>query len=88
VSDFVTASLAKPEYAHFIRAQNPGGGTAGTTGAHQSAPTPAANLTAQPPADMNLSQAVILAMASQKKVMDDPRLTPALGFGLRAVRQA
>jgi hypothetical protein len=88
VSDFVIASLAKPEYAHFIRAQNPGGGTAGTTGAHQSAPTPAANLTAQPPADMNLSQAVILAMASQKKVMDDPRLTPALGFGLRAVRQA
>ena len=43
VGDFVTAQLARPEYAHFIRASNPGGGTAGTTGAHQAAPTAPAN---------------------------------------------
>ena len=29
VGDFVQAQLARPEYAHFIRASNPGGGTAG-----------------------------------------------------------
>ena len=29
VGDFVAAQLARPEYAHFIRASNPGGGTAG-----------------------------------------------------------
>ena len=28
VGDFVQAQLAKPEYAHFVRASNPGGGTA------------------------------------------------------------
>ena len=84
VSDFVTASLAKPEYAHLSAAKNPGGGTAGTTARHQS--SHAGCELAAPPA-MNLSQAVILAMASQKKATDDPRLTPALGFGLRAVRQ-
>ncbi len=31
VGDFVAAQLARPEYAHFVRASNPGGGTAGAT---------------------------------------------------------
>ncbi len=31
-ADFVAAQLARPEYAHFVRAQNAGGGTAGSTG--------------------------------------------------------
>ncbi len=29
VGDFVHQQLARPEYAHFVRAQNPGGGTGG-----------------------------------------------------------
>jgi hypothetical protein len=51
VHDFITATLAKPEYAHFIRAQNPGGGTAGTQGT-QSAPTGPA-IAAPPPGPAN-----------------------------------
>jgi len=90
VSDFVTAQLGRPEYAHFVRAQNPGGGTAGTTGGHQAAPTPAANATTSTtPEPKNLSEAVILAMQGIKKDAADPRLTPGIGFGLRATaRQA
>jgi hypothetical protein len=38
VGDYVTAILGRPEYAHFLRAQHPGGGTAGTQGT-QSTPT-------------------------------------------------
>jgi len=89
-ADFVTAQLARPEYAHFIRAQNPGGGTAGTTGGHQAAPTPAANAALSTEgAPKNLSEAVILAMQGIKKDSADPRLTPGVSFGLRAAsRQA
>jgi hypothetical protein len=38
VDQFITAELAKPDYAHFLRAQNPGGGTGGTAGGSQAAP--------------------------------------------------
>lgn len=91
VTDFVQAQLARPEYAHFIRASNPAGGTAGTTGAHQAAPTSPATATqsAQP---KNFGEAIILQMQeSQKNQPTDPRLNPNVAMGLNArsmVRQA
>jgi hypothetical protein len=91
VGDFVQAQLARPEYAHFIRASNPGGGTAGTTGAHQAAPTSPA--TPVPPVQpKNFGEAIILQMQeSQKGQPSDPRLNPSVAMGLNArsmVRQA
>jgi hypothetical protein len=45
VEQFVTGELAKPEFAHFLRAQNPGGGTGaaqtGVQGAPLGVPEPA-----------------------------------------------
>ena len=91
VGDFVAAQLARPEYAHFIRASNPGGGTAGTTGAHQVAPTSPAN-PAAPTQPKNFGEAIILQMQeNQKSQPSDPRLNPAAAMGLNSrsmVRQA
>ena len=91
VGDYVSAQLARPEYAHFIRASNPGGGTAGTTGGHRAAPTSPANQAA-PVAPKNFGEAIILQMQeSQKNQPTDPRLNPAVAMGLNArsmVRQA
>ena len=91
VGDFVQAQLARPEYAHFIRASNPGGGTAGTTGAHQAAPTSPAT-PAAPVQPKNFGEAIILQMQeSQKNQPTDPRLNPAVPMGLNPrsmVRQA
>ena len=84
VSDFVAAQLARPEYAHFIRASNPAGGTAGTTGAHQAAPTSPANppLAPQP---KNFGEAIVLQMQElQKTQPTDPRLNPSAPMGLNA----
>jgi hypothetical protein len=84
VGDFVAAQLARPEYAHFIRASNPGGGTAGTTGAHQAAPTSPANPPA-PVAPKNFGEAIIMQIQeSQKNQPSDPRLNPAAPMGLNA----
>ena len=69
-SDYVAAMLARPEYAHFIRAQNPGGGTAGTTGARQAAPTPAPNPAVDTPPS-SLGEA-ILRLAAAKKATTVP----------------
>jgi len=100
VGEFVKAQLASPTYAHFIRAQNPGGGTAGTTGGHQAAPTPAANATTAPTEPRNMTEAVLMMMAAQKKseipahttggtVWDAEAGKPvrqgAAGFGLRPI---
>ena len=80
VSDFVGAQLARPEYAHFIRAQNPGGGTAGTTGAHQAAPTPTNPAAAATP--KNFGEAIILQMQEMAKSQPtDARLNPAAANG-------
>jgi len=87
VGAFIAAQLGRPEYAHFVRAQNPGGGTAGGT-AVQSVHTTAANPAAEPQ-PKNFSEAVILHTQSLEKTKADPRLTPSLGFGLRPMaRQA
>jgi hypothetical protein len=100
-AEFIAAQLARPEYAHFVRAQNPGGGTAGTTGAHQAAPTSPANPVQDTP-PRSLDEA-ILRMAIAKKAVSAPgNLTPGWkidgetaarqeipGWGLRgAARQA
>lgn len=39
VEQFVSGELAKPEFAHFLRAQNPGGGTGAAQTGVQGAPT-------------------------------------------------
>jgi hypothetical protein len=85
VGDFVAAQLARPEYAHFIRASNPGGGTAGGPGgASLAAPTSPAN-PAAPTQPKNFGEAIILQMAElQKGQSTDPRLNPAAPMGLNA----
>jgi hypothetical protein len=84
VGDFVQAQLARPEYAHFVRAQNPGGGTAGTTGAHQAAPTSPGNPAAQSQ-PKNFGEAIILQMQEISKTQpSDPRLNPAAPMALNA----
>jgi hypothetical protein len=85
VGDFVAAQLGRPEYAHFIRASNPGGGTAGGAGgASLAAPTSPAN-PAAPTQPKNFGEAIILQMAElQKGQSTDPRLNPAAPMGLNA----
>jgi hypothetical protein len=82
VGDFVTANLAKPEYAHFIRAQNPAGGTAGggSSGA-AAAPTGPAN--PAPVQPKNFGEAIILQMQEMAQATQgDNRLNPAAAMGL------
>jgi hypothetical protein len=85
VSDFVQAQLTRPEYAHFIRASNPGGGTAGgTSGGSLTAPTPAAN-PATTPQPKNFGEAIILQMQEMAKSQPaDPRLNPAVPMGINS----
>jgi hypothetical protein len=99
VNEFVASQLGRPEYAHFLRAQNPGGGTAGTTGAHQTAPTGPPNPTTEaPPASLGEA---ILRMAALKKAQEKPGQATggttwdgervvrqgAAGFGLKGVQK-
>ncbi len=86
--DHVATTLAKPEFAHFLRPHGMGGAGAGGANA---APTPPANET--PPAEpKNFSEAIILQMQeiAKNKVAADPRTDMRQGFGLGrvAVRQA
>jgi hypothetical protein len=84
VGDFVAAQLARPEYAHFVRASNPGGGTAGATGAHQTAPTSPVH-PAAPIQPKNFGEAIILQMQEIQKTQPiDPRLNPAAAMGLNS----
>jgi len=96
VNDHIAAILAKPEYAHFVRASNPGGGTGGVSPAGQTAPTQAAQQAA-PEAPRTLSDAIILTMKEMGKSSGLPGQADRGGedgrqmrgaFGLRApVRQ-
>lgn len=84
VTDFVTMQLGLPQYAHFIRASNPGGGTAGTTGAHATTPTAPAVATpqAQP---KNFGEAIVLQMQQNAAAQPaDPRMNPAAPMALNA----
>ena len=83
VKDFLAAKLGTPEYAHFIRATNPGGGTAGgpASGALAS-PTSPAN-PAELPVPKNFGEAIIMQMQSiAKEQPSDPRYNPKAAMGL------
>jgi hypothetical protein len=82
VGDYIGAMLGRPEYAHFLRAQNPIGGTGGPGG--QSTPTAPAN-PAAPVEPKNFSEAVIMQMQANQKAATDPRLNPTVPFGLRGI---
>jgi hypothetical protein len=82
VGNYIGAMLGRPEYAHFLRAQNSGGGAGG--GGGLSAPTSPA-IPAAPVEPKNFSEAVIMQMATAARTTADPRLTPAVGFGLRGL---
>ena len=80
VGDFVGAQLARPEYAHFVRAQNPAGGTAGTTGAHQAAPTPASPAATHDAKEFG--EAIILQMQEMaKEPAERSQTQPGRGHG-------
>jgi hypothetical protein len=89
VSDYVNGALAKPEYAHFLRPSNPGGGTAGGTGGgNLTVPTTPAN-PAPAPQFKNFGEAIIAQVQDRQKAGGvDPRLNPAVPMGLKAVRSA
>ena len=82
-ADFVAAQLASGDYAHFLRASNPNGGTAGggSSGA-ASTPTPSATATQEPP-PKNFGEAIVRQMQQvAKEQPSDPRLNPAAAMGL------
>jgi hypothetical protein len=83
VSDFVSQQLARPEYAHFVRASTQGGTATGQT--IQAAQTPPATL---PPAPQprNMGEAVILHMQGLQKDQGDARANLSLPMGLRPAR--
>jgi hypothetical protein len=85
VGDYIGAMLGRPEFAHFLRAQNPAGGT-GVVGG-QSIPTPPAHQ-APPVEPKNFSEAVLMQYATQTKQLADPRLNPTVPFGLRGTGPA
>jgi hypothetical protein len=86
VGQWIAAQLAQPKFSHFLRPQNPNGGTQGGAQGAQGTPTPAAQgAGAVDTSKMNLSEAVLLTVAAREKNGADPRLTPTLGFGLRPV---
>jgi hypothetical protein len=83
VNEFISQQLARPEYAHFLRASTQGGTATGQT--IQAAQTPPASPTpaAQP---KNMGEAVILHMQSMQKAQGDSRANMNLPMGLRPVR--
>jgi hypothetical protein len=84
--DFIGAMLGRPEYAHFLRAQNPAGGTGAIGG--QSTPTPAGN-PALPVEPKNFSEAILMQHAAKvAQGAVDARLTPTVPFGLPGTRVA
>jgi hypothetical protein len=83
VKDFIAEKLGSNGYAHFVRASNPNGGTAGggSSGA-ASTPTPSATATQEPP-PKNFGEAIVRQMQQiQKDKPSDPRLNPAAAMGL------
>ena len=84
--DFVSQTLARPEFAHFLRPHGAGGAGAGGAA---TTPTPVANPTPAPE-PKNFSEAIILQMkAMQQQKQEQPAaLDPRQGFGLKAIRHA
>jgi hypothetical protein len=96
VGEFVSQQLGKPEFAHFLRASHPGGGTASGQPAQTGATAPANPTPAPQPRTMG--EAVILHMATlaknevpgQQALSRDAegKLVKMPGFGLRAPAKA
>jgi hypothetical protein len=91
VSDFVREILAKPEFSHYMKAQSTGG-TGGTTGGHQMAPTaPAQTTPEQVPTVMGV--AAIMDVISRRQEEQQlnagipAALNPRAAFGLRPVQR-
>jgi hypothetical protein len=84
VGDFVKAKLGAPEYSHFIRANNPGGGTAGGAASGALAqPTAPANQAA-PVEPKNFGEAIVMQVkANQAAAETLPIGDQRLSFGLR-----
>lgn len=83
VGEFVSQQLARPEYAHFVRASTQGGTATGQT--VQAAQTPPAN-PAPATQPRNMGEAVILHMQGLQKAQGDARANLSLPMGLRAAR--
>jgi hypothetical protein len=83
VSEFVQQQLARPEYAHFVRASTQGGTSTGQM--VQAAQTPPSTPTPMPQ-PRNMGEAVILHMQNLQKTQGDPRANMGLSMGLRAAR--
>lgn len=83
VGEFVSQQLARPEYAHFLRASTQGGTATGQT--TQAAQTPPASPAADPQ-PRNMGEAVILHMQSAQKAQGDARANMNLPMGLKAAR--
>ena len=82
VGEFVSQQLARPEYAHFLRASTQGGTATGQT--VQAAQTPPANAAAAQP--RNMGEAVILHMQGLQRTQGDARSNLSLPMGLHAAR--
>ncbi len=81
--DFVAGVLAKPEYAHFLRATGAGGTGAG--GGSQSGPTPPGTTAPATPVN-NLGEYVIQQYQQrQQAAPQDPRTAIGLPFGMKPV---
>jgi hypothetical protein len=82
VEDFVAAELAKPNYAHFIKAKNPDGGVGGATGGGNPAPTGGGN-TAPQAVPKTLQEAILMDHQAKVKAMtsEDPRFNTRLPMG-------
>ena len=83
VNEFVSQQLARPEYAHFLRATTQGGTATGQT--IQAAQTPPASPTPAPQ-PRNMGEAVILHMQGLQKAQGDARANLSLPMGLKAAR--
>jgi hypothetical protein len=83
VGDYVSQQLARPEYAHFIRASTQGGTATGQT--TQAAQTPPAGPSATPQ-PKTMGEAVILHMQGVQKAQGDARANMSLPMGLKAGR--
>lgn len=83
VGEFISQQLARPEYAHFLRASSQGGTAAGQP--VQAAQTPPASPSPSPQ-PRNMGEAVILHMQGLQKAQGDARANLGLPMGLRAAR--
>jgi hypothetical protein len=81
--EFVAQQLARPEYAHFLRASTQGGTATGQM--IQATQTPSAN-PAPATQPRNMGEAVILHMQGIQKAQGDARANMGLPMGLKAAR--